>query len=118
MKVRGYEISKGRGISFTDEKKVKVKGSEVNYSLQTIERILQTQSRQLPLKQVEENRSSDNRAASILTAFDQSYSNQNNNPPQEMFPEELLKPEQTDDELSKELLPKKRKKKQRKSWHL
>jgi hypothetical protein len=29
MKAKGYEITKGRGISFTDEKKVKVKGSEV-----------------------------------------------------------------------------------------
>ncbi len=43
MKSKGYEIIKGRGISFTDEKKVKVKGSEVNYSLQTIERILERQ---------------------------------------------------------------------------
>jgi len=37
----GHIVTKGRGISFTDEKKVKVKGSEPNYSLQTIERILQ-----------------------------------------------------------------------------
>jgi hypothetical protein len=36
----GYEILKGRGISFIDEKKVKVKGSEVNFSLQIIEKIL------------------------------------------------------------------------------
>ena len=43
MAARGYEIIKGRGISFADEKKVKVKGSEVNYSLQTIEKILEKQ---------------------------------------------------------------------------
>jgi len=34
MKERGYAIIKGRGISFAEEKKVKVKGSELNYSLQ------------------------------------------------------------------------------------
>jgi len=32
MKQQGYKIIKGRGISFTDEKKVTFKGSEVNYS--------------------------------------------------------------------------------------
>jgi len=41
MKETGYEIIKGRGISFADEKKVKVKGSELNYSLQTIEKIIE-----------------------------------------------------------------------------
>ena len=40
MNRRGCKIIKGRGISFADEKKVAVKGSEVNYSLQTIEKIL------------------------------------------------------------------------------
>ena len=37
---RGYQVLKGRGISFIDKKKVKVKGSELGYSLQTIEQIL------------------------------------------------------------------------------
>jgi Relaxase/Mobilisation nuclease domain len=41
MKSLGYEILKGRGISFIDDKKVKVKGSEVGYSLATIERIFE-----------------------------------------------------------------------------
>ncbi len=41
MKAKGYQIIKGRGISFIDNKKVKVKGSEVNFSLQSIERLLQ-----------------------------------------------------------------------------
>ena len=44
MKEKGYLITKGRGISFTDEKKVKVKGSELGYSLQTIERIIEKQN--------------------------------------------------------------------------
>jgi len=40
MKEKGYQVIKGRGISFVDHKKVKIKGSEVNYSLRTIERML------------------------------------------------------------------------------
>jgi hypothetical protein len=40
MKVLGYSILKGRGISFIDDKKVKIKGSEVGFSLSTIERVL------------------------------------------------------------------------------
>jgi hypothetical protein len=43
MNKRGYQIIKGRGISFADEKKVTVKGSDVNYSLATIEKILTQQ---------------------------------------------------------------------------
>lgn len=41
MKEKGYQVIKGRGISFIDKKNVKVKGSELNYSLQTIERMLE-----------------------------------------------------------------------------
>ncbi len=44
MKEKKYTIIKGRGISFIDDKKVKIKGSEVDYSLQTIEHILEKQS--------------------------------------------------------------------------
>jgi len=54
MKAKGYQVIKGRGISFIDKKKVKVKGSEVNYSLQTIERILE-KNRLLELKQAPGN---------------------------------------------------------------
>jgi len=53
MKQKGYEIIKGRGISFTDEKKVKFKGSEVGYPLQKIERTLTLQQQ---LLQVNEDR--------------------------------------------------------------
>lgn len=51
MKAKGYQVIKGRGISFIDEKKVKVKGSNLNYSLQTIEKIIE-KNRLLELKQV------------------------------------------------------------------
>lgn len=40
MKSLGYKVIKGRGISFIDEKKVKIKGSEVGFSLSKIESIL------------------------------------------------------------------------------
>ncbi|GAA0882176.1 hypothetical protein GCM10009120_07730 [Sphingobacterium siyangense subsp. cladoniae] len=40
MKDLGYQLIKGRGISFIDDKKVKVKGSEIGFSLAKIERIL------------------------------------------------------------------------------
>ncbi len=40
IKQKGYEIFKARGIAFRDKQKVYSKGSEVGYSLQTIEKIL------------------------------------------------------------------------------
>lgn len=49
MKSLGYQVLKGRGISFIDEKKVKIKGSEVGYSLMTIERMLGQKQIQKPL---------------------------------------------------------------------
>lgn len=47
MQAQGYKIIKGRGISFIDNKKVKIKGSEVGYSLQKIQQRLEFQH---PLK--------------------------------------------------------------------
>lgn len=41
MKEKKYQVIKGRGIAFIDEKKVYVKGSELGYSLRAIERILE-----------------------------------------------------------------------------
>jgi hypothetical protein len=41
MKEKNYHVIKARGIAFIDEKKVYVKGSELGYSLKTIERILE-----------------------------------------------------------------------------
>lgn len=40
MKALGYKVIKARGICFIDDKKVKIKGSEVGFSLATIEKIL------------------------------------------------------------------------------
>lgn len=41
MKEKNYQVIKARGIAFIDDKKVYVKGSELGYSLKTIERILE-----------------------------------------------------------------------------
>ncbi|HET8572875.1 MAG TPA: relaxase/mobilization nuclease domain-containing protein [Edaphocola sp.] len=40
MKSLGYQVLKGRGIAFIDDKKVRTKGSEVGFSLMKIEKIL------------------------------------------------------------------------------
>ncbi len=40
MKEKKVTIERGRGITFLDEKKMRVKGSELGYSLQTVEHIL------------------------------------------------------------------------------
>ena len=48
----GYKITKGRGISFIDDKKVKIKGSEVGFSLMKIEQILALKQ-ELALRQKE-----------------------------------------------------------------
>ncbi len=52
MERDGFRLQKGRGISFTDEKKVTFKGSELGYSLSNIEKILeQKPEMRLALKQ-------------------------------------------------------------------
>lgn len=40
MQRLGYQVIKGRGIAFVDEKKVRIKGSEVGFSLAKIEKLL------------------------------------------------------------------------------
>ncbi len=65
MKEKGYQITKGRGILFTDEKKVKVKGSEVGYPLQKIEKILQLQQQ---LQQVKEDKAKQEQSTRLQPA--------------------------------------------------
>jgi len=50
IREQGYRVNKGRGIAFEDEKRVRIKGSEVGYSLATIERVL-TRNAQIPLRE-------------------------------------------------------------------
>lgn len=50
MQASGYRIDKGRGIAFEDDKKVRIKGSDVGFSLTTIKRILSQNQRPVFLK--------------------------------------------------------------------
>jgi hypothetical protein len=52
---QGYRVDKGRGIAFEDDKKVRIKGSEVGYSLATIERVL-AQNAQIHLRESPDDR--------------------------------------------------------------
>jgi len=52
MKALGYKVIKGRGICFIDGKKVKIKGSEVGFSLMKIEKIVALRQ-ELALRQKE-----------------------------------------------------------------
>jgi hypothetical protein len=60
MKALGYQIIKGRGISFIDDKKVKTKGSEVGFSLAKIEKVLelkmQLQNEQAVIEKTQKDR--------------------------------------------------------------
>lgn len=58
MEQRKVHVIKSRGISFIDDKKMKVKGSEVGYSLSTIEKILShsLERRQRLFQQLEQDK--------------------------------------------------------------
>ena len=69
MQALGYQVLKGRGISFIDDKKVKIKGSEVGYSLTTIDRILnQKQTHKPVLKEAIKEKQSVGSIQSVYTA--------------------------------------------------
>jgi hypothetical protein len=110
MNKKGYQVTKGRGISFADEKKVTVKGSELNYSLQTIERILAKQQLQFANRQ---------RIQTVQQVHQQHWS-----VTKAMFAgniksiaHETMKPPPNNEEMTSPLIKKKRKKK-RQSHHL
>ena len=64
MKALGYKVIKGRGISFIDDKKVKIKGSEVGFSLAKIDRILSIKQ-QLEMNKAKKQRQQDGNRPSI-----------------------------------------------------
>ena len=114
MKDKGYQIIKGRGISFMDEKKLKVKGSELNYSLQTIEQILKKQQLFRQNKpdsdQLLDRKFFASKSEDLLPK--KSFSNHENLKKDisgTLY--DIMKPEQNQQHLINELLPKKRKKK-------
>jgi hypothetical protein len=122
MQEKKYTVLKGRGIAFIDEKKVKTKGSEVSYSWQTIERILENKNmlfyRNLPGKNQginTDNYFPDNRHDRSKQQ-DPSTHGKCTKPAAEITGQ-LLKPEQIPGHIPHELLKKKRKRK-RQSHHL
>lgn len=68
MRELGYKVLKGRGISFIDDKKVKIKGSELGFSLMKIEKILH-QKQQNAMKNASEEKNYDRNSQSISSSF-------------------------------------------------
>lgn len=119
MKQKKYEVIRGRGIAFIDSKKIYVKGSEIGYSLATIEKILAqtfTQKQEFLYRQsIQEKLQRE--------PFSQKIKNQSKNPSHEFKQgfskalEILMKVDENYQQTPHELLQKKRKRK-RQSQHL
>lgn len=136
MKEKGYQLIKGRGISFIDERKVRVKGSELNYSLQTIERIIErNRSFELSLAQ-DRFDLQDDKSQSMLSnkkqgpnqpvgiektgALDQPENSAINNLINDLstIVLQVTKPDEPVEQNPKELLKKKKQRKRRQPRHL
>jgi len=113
MKEKRYEVIKGRGIAFIDEKKVYLKGSELGYSLKTIERILE----QNRLNVSHQNMLHQRQHMDKLTVDLQPFSNKNdmteNHKSNELSKAmtDLLKPEENNAQLPYELRHSRKRKK-------
>lgn len=115
MKEKRYEVIKGRGIAFRDEKKVYAKGSELGYPLQKIERLLEQNKMALnqPPKRVELKPESTPAKQQLSAKEDKNLSTVDNlakGLPKVMM-DHLLSPEQTNMQTPYELTHAKRKKK-------
>ncbi len=138
MKQKGYEIIKARGIAFRDKQKVYMKGSEVGYSLQTIEKILalKPELKQASLQQKDEqkfhfikpqikeqkpeftqqkiNEQKEELNISRIKELKLENKEEKYSTEQSKLLEQLLKPEHQNERINPELL----KKKKRKRHHL
>lgn len=118
MKQLGVEVVKSRGISFIDDRKMHVKGSELGYSLSTIEKILSypLETRQvLNQKLVQEAKQTANfkyrqHSKSIPTGINK-FISQEKQPDLCQALEILLRTEQDFSQTPSELIYKKRKRK-------
>lgn len=125
MQSKGYKVIKSRGISFIDNKKVKIKGSEVGYSLQKIELRLEFQHRLktdreffkqvIERKPVKESIQVINRAS--IKGENISIRNHVKHDVSETI-DTLLKPEQISEQINPNLLVKKEKRKKKRGLHL
>ena len=118
MEQRQVQVYKSRGISFTDNKKMRVKGSELGYSLSTIEKILgySLEKRQQLHQQLEQKRKQ------VKVTRDQKQSKSTSSDKSKNMEQEikidlcqaleiLLRPERDQSQTPHELLQKKRKRK-------
>jgi hypothetical protein len=123
MKALGYRIIKGRGISFIDDKKVKVKGSEVGFSLSKIEKVLELK-KQLQNEQSGIGKTQNNKMQSYnlgipdhqQKADDQEKITGNIEKQISMLLTDLTRVEYGLDGIPSELKRKRKKKYRRKSW--
>lgn len=111
MKDKGYQVIKGRGISFVDDKKVKIKGSEVNYSLRTIEQILAQQKALVPYSFINPSQQSGTLSSNHHSSNDLSKE-------LSRLLDVLVKPIQTNGAPNDTASQKKFKKKRKRSHHL
>lgn len=125
MQSKGYKVIKGRGISFIDNKKVKIKGSEVGYSLQKIEQRLEFQYRLKHdrefFKQVNERKPSRSSAQPVRNVPVKEESNSVTDQVKQNVAETidaLLKPEQMQEQINPKLLVKKKERKKKRGLHL
>ena len=129
-KALGYRVLKARGISFIDDKKVKIKGSEVGFSLMKIEKILALKQNPVNIHkheniQQEEFQKQERNTDKISPSLPQQIvlKKQNQSPVIDLqkkvtdliFP--LIESEKIADQLSPELLKKRRKKKRQRPHH-
>ncbi|HYJ63818.1 MAG TPA: relaxase/mobilization nuclease domain-containing protein, partial [Parafilimonas sp.] len=125
MQSKGYKVIQGRGISFIDDKKVKIKGSEVGYSLQKIQQDLNFLQRLKTdrefFNQVNERKPSKSLPESVgnLLIRDDNISlaGQLKQNVSETV-DALLKPEQTPEQIEPKLLVKKKERKKKRELHL
>ena len=125
MQSKGYKVIKGRGISFIDDKKVNIKGSEAGYSLQKIEQRLEFQHRMKYdrefFKQVNERkpaRSSTEMENNPSVKTENIFNAQELEQSLSETVDSLLMPEQTLEQIEPKLLMKKKERKKKRGLKL
>lgn len=113
MQQKKYQVIKGRGIAFIDQKGVYAKGSSLGYSLATIQKILQQspeQKQSFISQQQEKDRDYKKQSQKHLLYQAQKISSQKKTG-LDKIAEILLKPEMTNNYIPHSLLEKKKRKK-------
>ncbi len=119
MQQKKYQIMKARGIAFIDKKGVYVKGSEVGYSLATIEKILQRSPahKQIIISMQREKDSTYNKHLQQRSLYKEQKILDEMKKGLNKVVDILLKPEETNNYIPHQLLEKKRTKKKKNLSH-